>query len=218
MNGTSDSNDTAAPGNGDEFGPREAVRILDETRRQARRRFEPNPPLLSLLRAVVVLAAYGAVWLSVRGQHPYKGPNGVVLGVLYPLVIVVIVASVAVTRRASAGVRGRSRMQPAQIAVLAVAWIAVYVFQGALSHAGASHAIVYGVYPATGPLMIVGLVGAALASGKQDWPAFGAALTVAVVATGGAFAGPAGAWLVTGVGLFAALLAHAAATVWRQRA
>ncbi len=40
---------------------------------------------------------------------------------------------------------------------------------------------------------------------------FGAALTVAVVATGAAFAGPVDAWLTMGVGLFAALLGHAAA-------
>ena len=218
MNGTPDINQTAPADDGGGLDPREAAALLEQAKRQARRKFEPNPPLLSLLRAVIVLAAYGAIWLSVRGQHPYKGPTGAALAVLYILLIVVIVPSVAAVRRATAGVRGRSRARPAEITVLAVTWIAVYVFQGALSHAGVSHAIVYGLYPATAPLLIVGLVGAGMAAARANWPTFGAALTVAVVASGAAFAGPAGAWLIMGVCLFVALLVHAAVTAWRQRA
>jgi hypothetical protein len=48
--------------------PREAARLLEQTRREAQRRFDIRSPRLSLLGAAVVL---GAVWLSVRGQHPY---------------------------------------------------------------------------------------------------------------------------------------------------
>jgi hypothetical protein len=217
MNETPDTNETTAADSGG-LDPQEAAALIEQTKRQARRKFEPNPPLLSLLRAVVVLAAYGAIWLSVRGQHPYQGPTGWALAVLYTLLIVVIVPSVAAVKRAHAGVRGRSRMRPGETIVLVVAWTLVYVFQGALYHAGASHAIVYGIYPATAPLIIVGVAGAGLAQGRANWPTFGAALTVAVVAAGGAYAGPAGAWAVAGVGLFVALLGHAAATAWLQRA
>ena len=39
---------------------------------------------------------------------------------------------------------------------------------------------------------------------------FGGTLTVAVIATIAAYFGPAGAWLVAGIGLAAALLVHAA--------
>src|SRR2546429_7038591 len=42
-------------------------------------------PYTTLFRS---LAAYGAVWLSVRGQHPYKGPNGAALAAVYGAVIV----------------------------------------------------------------------------------------------------------------------------------
>src|SRR5215472_14905465 len=94
MNGTLDTNETATADNGDGFDPRQAAALLEQTEREARRKFDPFPPLLSLLNAVAVFVAYGAVWLSVRGQHPYKGPNGVVLAVLYPVVIVVAVVSV----------------------------------------------------------------------------------------------------------------------------
>ena len=109
-------------------------------------------------------------------------------------------------------------MRPAEITVLAAAWILVYVFMGALDHAGASHAIVYGIYPATAPLILVGVAGAGLAQARADWPMFGGALTVAVIAAIGAYFGPAGAWLVAGIALAAALLVHAGATAWRQRA
>jgi len=217
MNGTRNTDDTAARDNGDGLKPQQAAALLAETKLRARRRFEANPPVLSVIRALIVLAAYGGVWLSVRGQHPYQGPSGLAIAVLYILVIVVIAASVAVLRRATAGVKGKTQARPAEVIVLAAAWIAVYVFQGALEHSGVSHAVAYGVYPATAPLVIVGLVGAALAQGRSQWPTCAAALTVAVVATGGAFAGPAGAWLAAGIGLCAGLLVHAAVTTWQQR-
>jgi hypothetical protein len=219
MNETRDTNETAATGNEDgELDPREAATLLRQTTRRARRKFNPNPPLLSLLRAIVVLGAYGAVWLSVRGQHPYKGPAGWALAILYALVIIVIIASVGFLKRATTGVKGPSRMRPAESTVLAAAWILVYVFQGALDAAGASHAIVYGIYPAAAPLIILGLVGAALAQARADWPIFSGTLTVAVIASVAAFFGPAGVWLVAGIALAAAFVVHAAATAWRERA
>jgi hypothetical protein len=218
MNDTRDTDDTTTAGDDGELDPREAATMLEQTKRQARRKFNPNPPLLSLLRAVVVFGAYGAVWLSVRGQHPYKGPTGWAIAILYTLVIIVIVASVATLRRATAGVKGPSRARPTEITVLAAAWILVYVFMGALEHAGASHAIVYGIYPATAPLIIVGVAGAGLAQARADWPMFAGTLTVAVIATIAAYFGPAGAWLAAGIALAAALLVHAGTTAWRQRA
>jgi hypothetical protein len=218
MNETRDTNETTTAGDDGELGPQEAAALFEQTKRQARRKFNPNPPLLSLLRAVVVLGAYGAVWLSVRGQHPYKGPTGWAIAILYGLVIIVIIASVGFLKRATTGVKGPSRARPTEITVLAAAWILVYVFQGALYAAGASHAIIYGIYPATAPLIIVGVTAAGLAQARADWPMFGGTLTVAVIATIAAYFGPAGAWLVAGIALAAALLVHAAMTAWRQRA
>jgi hypothetical protein len=84
MNGTHDRSETAAadPGGLD---PREAATLLDQTRRQAQRQFDFRPPLLMLLGAVAVLVAYGSVWLSVRGQHPYTGPTAVgLIGCIRP--------------------------------------------------------------------------------------------------------------------------------------
>jgi hypothetical protein len=218
MNGTSDTSGTAAAGNGDGFDPQEAATLLDEARRQARRQFEATPPWLSLIQAVVVLGAYGAIWLSVRGQHPYQGPSGVVL-LVYVLVIVAVRAFFVARKRASAGVGGRSRrLRQAEMAAVVVAVAAVYVFMGALYHAGVSHAIVYGVYPATALLITGGGVVAGLAAAREDWSAFGAALAIVAVGAGSAFAGPVAVWAVAGVGVFVVLLGRAAATAWLQPA
>ena len=219
INGTRDTDGTAPVDNGDGLDPREAVRLLEQTKRETRRQFEANPPWLSLIRAVVVLAAYGAIWLSVRGQHPYKGPTAVAIIVVYALVVVVLGATIAARTHASAGVEGRSRrLRRTEIAALVVAIVAVYVFMGALYRAGVSHAIVYGVYPATALLIVGGSVSAGIAAAREDWPVFGAALAAVAVGAGSAFAGPVAVWAVAGVGLFVVLLGHAAATTWLQRA
>jgi hypothetical protein len=92
------------------------------------------------------------------------------------------------------------------------------VIQGALHYYGASSALVYGVIPAAGPLIVVGTTLVGMAASKADWPQFGAAL--AVVAGGGValFMGPINAWLVAGIALFVGVVGYAAGTVWRDRA
>jgi hypothetical protein len=202
--------DTTA-GNGGSFDPREAAALLDQTRRQARRQFEPAQPWLLAIRAVLVLAALGAVWLSVRGQHPYKGPGGSALLIVVAFVVINFTATVAVRRRATAGVSGKSRFSPAEITVMVVAWIAPYVVLAALGDGGNSHS----GYLLTVPLIVVGLTFAALMAVRSDWLSCGTGLAVAVTGAVGASAGQAGAWAVTGIGLCLTLLGSAAVITWQ---
>jgi hypothetical protein len=189
-----------------DFDPREAADLLEQTRRQAQRQFNPHTPVITIIQAFVALIGFGALWLSVRDQHPYKGPEGWALAVLYPMLAILIILVLIQNHRANEGVgRKDTRQARAAGAVIGVAWVAVYVYMGALAHAGASHSILYGVYPATGPLMIVGLVAAAVAGAREEWPLFAGALGVAGVAAIAAYTGPVAAWLVMGVGLFAVL-------------
>jgi hypothetical protein len=168
---------------------------------------------------VVVLVAYGAVWLSVRDQHPYQGPSGTALAVLYGTLIAWVVLVTVVLRRATSGVGGRaSRERRAAGIAFAAAWIAVYVFQGALHHAGAGNAIVYGIYPAAAPIIIVGSAAAAWEAAREHWRFMCFAIASVAVAAVGAFAGPAGVWGVIGIGLFVLAVAYAATQVWSQRA
>ena len=139
MNGTSDSDTTETYEGEGELDPRQAARLLAQTQRQAQRDLDFRSPWLSLLAAAVVLVAFGAVWISVRGQHPYKGPTAVALVVLYAVVLIRIGTVLYAHRRAKAGVSGRSVSQhPSEGVGLLAALVAVYVLMGALAHDGAS--------------------------------------------------------------------------------
>lgn len=219
MNEERDTSEAPAAGAGEELDPRAAAMLLEATTRQARREFDIRPPLLMLTGAVVVLVAYGAVWLSVRGQHPYSGPSGTALAELYSTLLVWALLVAAFFQRATRGVGGRSaRQRRTDGAAFATVWIAVYVFQGALLHAGASHAIVYGVYPAAAPIIILGGAAAAHEAAKENWSWVGVALAAVALASGAAYAGPAGVWGVMGVGLSVLLTGRAAVQFWQRRA
>jgi hypothetical protein len=216
MNHTSDTTTTSA-GNGGNFDPQQAAALLDQTTQQARRKFEPYPPWLLVLRAIGVLVALGTVWLSVRGQHPYQHPTAAVIPVVVTFGVLNLVATVTVARRATAGVSGRTRPPWAVIAVMAVAWVGLFAVMGALAAAGVSDAIVYGLYPVTVPLIVAGLAWAGVMAVRADWRACGTGLAVAAVGAVAVTVGPADAWAVAGVGLCATLLGKAA-IIWRQRA
>ena len=220
MGGTHDgTNETTTADEGDGLDPREAAKLLEQTKRQAQRQFDLTPPLLTLIRAAVVLAGYGAVWLSVRGQHPYQGPSPAAIAAIYGAVIFVIVVSAAVFQRATSGVSGQSqRQRGAYGAAFGTAWIAVSVFQGALYYNGASHAIVYGVFPAAGQLLVIGAAVAGVAAAREDWRTLGVAIAVVALGTGSAFAGPAGVWGVIAVGGCLISIGYAALQVWSRRA
>jgi len=219
MNGTRDVDDALTTDEGGGLDPREAARLLEQTTREAQRKFELTSPLLSLLGAAVVLVALGAVWLSVRGQHPYKGPTAPGLVVMYGILFCWIAVVVTFRRRALAGLSGRSvRQERAYGVAVATGLVGVSVFQAVLKHDGVSLGVVYGTYPLTAQLIVLGAVGAAIAAARDQWPGFGVAIAVALVATAGAFAGPRGVWLIDGVGCCIVVLAAAAAQAWLLRA
>lgn len=216
MNGIPDADEA---NEGRELDPRDAASLLEETKKRAEREFELNPPLLTLIRAAVILAAYGVVWLSVRNQHPYQGPSLAALAVVYAAVILVIVVSAAVLQSATTGVSGRSRRQRgAEGVAFGTAWIAVSVFQAALLHDGASKSIVYGVFPAAAPLLVFGAAVAANAAAREDWRTLGLGIAIVALGTGSAFAGPAGVWGIIALGGFAIGIGYAVAQFWRRRA
>jgi hypothetical protein len=201
-----------AAGDGGAFDPQQAAALLDQTTRQARRQLEPSPPWLLVIRAMLVLAALGAIWLSVRGQHPYRGPTAADIPVLVAFIVVNFAATVAVRQRAMTGVRGRSRFSQGEIAVLVLAFVAAVVAMAGLGTAGVSFA----TYP-TSVLVIPGLAWTVLMAARANWRGLATGLAIVVIGIVGAFAGPAGAWAVAGVGLCAVLLGSAA-IAWRQRA
>lgn len=219
MQGTHDIHQSTRSDDADGLDPREAARLLAQTEREARRQFNLSPQWVTAVTGAVVLVAYGSLWLSTRGQHPYKGPSLGVVALVYVAVAVAFAVSVKAYRRATAGVRGPAvRQQQAEgVAILVSFVLGSPVLQSALRHYGAGDALVYGVIPAAAPLIIVGTTALGIAASKADQPQFGAALAVVIAGVVAAFAGPSGAWLAAGIGLSLALVGYAAADAVRHR-
>jgi hypothetical protein len=212
MNGTADIGEQVTPENQGPLTPDAAAALLQETRQRARRQFDVSPPLLALVRAAALLAVYGALWLSVRGQHPYKGPSGPGLLAVLVAIAILVVATGQVTGRASRGVSGRAwRQWRASAAVLVIAYVGVFLFEAALRHDGASRGIAFGVFAAAGPLITVGPVIATFAAAREDWPLLGVGIALGLVGAGAAFAGPVSVWEICGLAGCAVFLCQAVA-------
>src|SRR5438445_13296961 len=115
MNGTQDPYQAATAGDDDGFGPREAAQLLDQAGREARRQFNLSPQWINAVMGAVILVAYGSLWLSTRGQHPYKGPSLGLVALVYAAVAVAVAVSVKVYRRATAGGSGPAVRPPRRV-------------------------------------------------------------------------------------------------------
>jgi len=218
MNQAGDANQIGTAGEGAGLDPREAARILEQTKRQARRQFDPQSSLAAVLGAGVFLFGYGAVWWSLHDQHVYSGPAGWSLAVLYGLIAVSAIAGGLTAGRANTGVSGRARRQmQAQAAAIAAAGVGAWVIQGALRYLGVSFEIVYGVYGPTVPLIALAAAAAGIAAMRENWLQLGVCIAIIGVASVSTFFGPLGAWGLTGLGCCLVLLVYAAALVVRQR-
>ncbi|MHB8379492.1 MAG: hypothetical protein ACYDB2_06185 [Acidimicrobiales bacterium] len=198
--------------------PRIAAQLLQETTNLARRQFDVWPPSLLFIGAVIFFLAFGAVWWSVRGQHPYVGPNGAALAAMYGGILVWIIVVSVVLRRANSGVGGRSAQQRRAYRSGFIAVLVAYsIFQGALYHAGASHAIVYGVYPASVPWLFAGTVFVTIGAIREELPTLILGIVLVAIGLGSAFAGPVAAWMVTGTGLALAFVSFATVRIIQRR-
>jgi hypothetical protein len=209
---------TADAAQGGGFDPGQAAALPDQGAQQARRTFTPLTMLLWTFRGVEILVVCGSFWLSVRGQHPYSRPAGWAWGVAVVAGALNIGLTAWVTGRAGTGVSGpaqRRWIQPWKVIALA-AWIIAYFAIAPHYHAGVSQPV-WGLYPASAPLLVIGLATAAVAAAFRYWPMAGAGLAIAVAAAAAGFGGPAGSWLIMGVGLCAAYLGTGALKTWRQR-
>jgi hypothetical protein len=218
MNSMGDGNQAASTGEVAGLDPREAARILEHAKSQARRQFDPQSVLAAVVGAGVFLFGYGAVWWSMRDQHVYSGPAGWSLAVLYGLIAVSAIAGGVASSRANAGVSGRARRQrQAQGVAIAAAGVGAWVIQGALRYRGVSFEIVYGVYGPTVPLIALAAAAAGINAMRESWLQLAVCIAIIGVASLSTFFGPLGAWGLTGLGCCLVLLVYAAALVVRER-
>jgi hypothetical protein len=198
MNEDVDMQDGADVDGSADMDPQRAAAIMQETSERARRELRVMNPVVFASAAAAWLLGYGAVWLSVRGQRPYQAPTppAAVIQVVLDGLVVAIAASVV--GRATSGVGGLSAVQRrVGIAALIGGYVAVFVLEAAIDHAGASRSVVFGVFQAAAPVLITGVVYVANSAVRLNWPLLGLGAWLVVVAAGGAFAGPVGVWAVT---------------------
>ena len=219
MNSIGDGNQAASTDDVAGMDPREAATILEQTKKQARRQFDPVSPLAAVAGAGAFLVGYGAVWWSMRDQQVYTtGPALWSLAVFYGAMAVGGIVAGVVSNRATAGVSGRARrLQQAQTAAIAAAGIGAWVIQGALRYRGVSFEIVYGIYGPTVPLIALTAAAAGINAMRENWLQLGVCIGVIAVTSVSVFFGPLGAWGLTGVGCCLVLLVYAAALVVQQR-
>lgn len=143
--------------------------------------------------------------------------TALVLAVAAAILAVLIVAAIAVTivttGQATRGIGGTSARQAV---IYGMSWpagfIALFVIEGALSHAGASNAVM-GVIGATGPLLVTGLIYLMAAALWLDRTMFGFGIWLLGIAAIGGWTGPVGALLtgaLAGGGGFLAVAAYLA--------
>lgn len=171
--------------------PPGAAVILQQARDRARRELAVRRPVLFLIWGVTVFAGYGAMWLSVRGQHPYHGPAWPTLMLAFLLFLTAAAASANVVDRAASGVGGRSELQRGIFALAMVAgFAALEVEKQALATAGAGRPVT-ALFGQAIPLLVAGLVllASSATATRLDWPRLAIGGWLLAVAAGGAWAG-----------------------------
>ena len=197
----------------------QAAAIMRQARERAQRQLAVRRPVLFLTWGLVVLIGYLALWLSVRGQHPFHGPTPPAVVTLIVLFVAAAVITAWVVDRASSGVGGPSVLQRGIfVLALAAGGFALDIFIHAASQASTDRALVVQL-SAAAPLLIVGLVFVAscAANGILDWPRLAVGLWLLAVAAEGAWAGVVTYLAVCALAGGGGILLMAAIEPWLRR-
>jgi hypothetical protein len=191
--------------------PTGAAVLLREAQQQARRELRVNLPALYMAFGLTVFIGYGALWISVRDQHPYRGPTGGVVALLGLVLLLSAVVRAGLVGRAGMGVGGRTVRQWSILGfALPVGTAALWIEVDALSHAGISRPVL-GVLEFAAPMLVMGLVFLVSSAIRVEWPRLALGVWLLAVAAGGAWGGPVVALATYALGGCGGFLAAAAA-------
>jgi hypothetical protein len=210
-------NDGTGTDQGMNMNAADAAAIIAEAGARARRTLQPDHRVTLLVWGLIWFIGDGLMWLAVRGQHPYHGPNPGGYAATVLLTVLVSLASVS-QARAESGVGGLSvvRRWTFFLSVL-IGLGGAFAIEGALVRAGAGRPVV-GVFEAVAPIVVIGLIYLARFAAEQDWAMAGLGLWLVIVAAAGAYAGPQNVWAVAALAVGPAFLLTAAIEQRRQRA
>ena len=182
----------------------EAAAVLQDARTRARKELVISTPLVYMAWGLVWLIGYGAMWLSVRGQHPYTGPSGVSIAAVFVLAGFAVAAVLVIAGKAAAGIGGQSARHRRFIALTwATGYLILLIVTPAFSSSASTRTLAF--ISLAGPLVLAGLTYIlAAALGRQRsafvlgawlvivgancaWLAPAASLATCALAGGGAF-------------------------------
>jgi hypothetical protein len=199
------------------FDSRAAAALIQATTEDTRRSLAVRVPQLYASWGVAWLIGLGVMWLSVRGQAPYRGPSAgsaILLGVLLLGAVAVTIFTIV---RATSGIQGQSANQGT---IFGLAWpigfASLYLLEGALAHQGASGTVL-GLFGAAGPLLVTSLIYLVGAAIWLDRAMFTMGAWLAVVAAVGVWTGPVTVLLVNAVAGGGGFLVMAGYLAWRAR-
>jgi hypothetical protein len=169
-----------------------AAVIMQQARERAGSELRVRRPLLFVTWGLALLIGYGAMWLSVRGQHPFHGAAWQTLLLSFLLLLIALAVTAQIVDWAASGVGGRSEVQRGIFALAIVAgYAALLIEKTAMASAGASLPV-QAVLGATAPMLAAGLVFVATSAvaARLNWARLVLGLWLLAVAAGGAWGGP----------------------------
>jgi hypothetical protein len=168
----------------------EAAAVLQDARARARKGLVISAPVVYVAWGLVWLLGYGAMWLSVRGQHPYTGPSGVSIAAVFVLAGFAVAAVLVVAGKAAAGIGGRSVRHRRIIgSTWATGYLALLIVAPAISNSVSTRTLAFISF--AGPVLLAGLTYLLAAALGRYRPALALGAWLVIVGTSCAWLAPA---------------------------
>ena len=168
----------------------QAAAVVEDARARARRELVICAPLVYAAWGLTVLLGYGAMWLSVRGEHPYTGPSGGSISVVLALAALAVAAVVVIVSKTVAGIDGRSaRLRSIILRTYATGYLILLCVQVAIK--GSVSARTFAFVAFAGPLLLAGLTYILAAALVRDRTAFALGAWLVIVGASCAWQAPA---------------------------
>lgn len=168
----------------------EAAAVVQDARARARKELVISTPLVYMAWGLVWLIGYGAMWLSVRGQHPYTGPSGVSIAAVFVLAGSAIAAVLVIASKAAAGIDGQSVRQRRIIgSTWAIGYLILLITAPAVSSSVSARTLA--LISFAGPVVLAGLTYILAAALGRYRPALALGAWLVIVGTSCAWLAPA---------------------------
>jgi hypothetical protein len=134
----------------------EAAAVVRDAHARARRELVICAPLVYAAWGLVWLLGYGAMWVSVRGQHPYIGPSGASIATVLGLAALAVAAVVVIISKTVAGIDGQSvRYRSIILRTYSTGYLILICVQVAIKSSVSTRTFAFAAFAA--PLLLAGL-------------------------------------------------------------